>query len=311
MLIPFMALLLFAPPETFTVEGRFRPPAAGSVTLYGATTPFTESTLSDPGGRFRFRKIEAGTYTLSVFVPGRGETRQTIVVTPSTADSRRRVQVEMEMDDARLRREGAVGVSFRALTIPDTARREYQEAQNKLSRRDVEAAEQHLLKAVEIAPNYGEAWNNLGTIAYQTQRFERAEQMFRRALETDETLYAPLVNLGGVLINLMRLEEAEHFNRHAVLKQPADALAQSQLGMTLLGLGRLDQAEKHLREAIRLDPAHFSHPHLHLAEVLWRKDDKRGAADVLERFIGQHPDHPAAAQLRAKIAEIREQNPPR
>jgi tetratricopeptide (TPR) repeat protein len=304
-----LALLLFAPQETFTLEGRFRPPAQGSVVIYGATTPFTESTLSDPGGRFRFRKLEAGTYTLTVFVPGRGETRQTVVVTPSTADNRRRVIVEMEMDDARLRREEAIGVSFRALSIPNEARREYQEAQKHLSRRDVDTAEKLLLKAVEIAPNFGEAWNNLGTLAYQTQRFERAEEMFRRALDTDDTLYAPLVNLGGVLLNLMKLEEAEPFNRHAVLKQPADALAHSQLGMNLLGLGRLDQAEKHLREAIRLDPAHFSEPHLHLAEVLWRKNDRRGAADVLERFLVQHPDHPAAAPLREKIAEIRAQNP--
>ncbi len=300
-----LALLLLAPQETFTVEGRFRPPAQGSVVIYGATTPFTESTLSDAGGRFRFRKLEAGTYTLSVFVPGRGETRQTVVVTQSTADSRRRVVVDLEMDDTRLRREEAIGVSFRALSIPPEARREYQEAQKHLSKRDIEGAEERLWKAVEIAPNFGEAWNNLGTLAYQTQRFSRAEEMFRRALETDETLYAPLVNLGGVLLNLMKLEEAEHYNRHAVLKQPGDALAHSQLGMNLLGLGRLDQAEKHLREAIRLDPAHFSHPHLHLAEVLWRKEDRRGAADVLERFIIQHPDHPAAAELREKIAEIR------
>lgn len=309
MLTLTLALLLQAPPQTFTVEGRFRPPAQGSVTIYGATNPFTESSLSDPGGRFRFRRLEAGTYTLSVFVPGRGETRQTVVVTPSTADARGRVTVDLEMDDARLRREEAIGVSFRALSIPNDARREYQEAQKKLGRRDIEAAEQHLLKAVEIAPNYGEAWNNLGTIAYQTQRYPRAEEMFRRALETDDTLYAPLVNLGGVLLNLGQFAEAEHFNRHAVLKQPGDALAHSQLGMNLLVLGRLDQAEKHLREAIRLDPAHFSHPHLHLAEVLWRKNDRLGAADVLERFIAQHPDHPAAAELRVKIAEIRAQTP--
>ncbi|MBE7542783.1 MAG: tetratricopeptide repeat protein [Bryobacteraceae bacterium] len=300
-----LALLWLAPPPTFTVEGRFQPATQGSVTIYGSTTPFTESTLSDPGGRFRFRNLEAGTYTLSVFVPGRGEARQTVVVTPSTADSRRRVRVEMEMEDGRLRRDVAAGVSMRALSIPREARREYDEAQKRLSRRDVETAEKHLLKAVEIAPEYGEAWNNLGTLAYQTQRYERAAEMFRRSLETDDTLYAPLVNLGGVLLNLQQFAEAEHFNRHAVLKQPGDALAQSQLGMNLLALGRLDQAEKHLLEAIRLDPAHFSHPHLHLAEVLWRRDDKRGAADVLERFLGQHPDYPAAGEMRKKIAEIR------
>lgn len=308
----FLFLALFAlagiplpAQQTFTVEGRFTPSASGSVTLSGATTPFTTSTLSDPGGRFRFGRIEEGTYTLSIFVPNRGELRKTVVVTPSTADSRRRVRLQVDMSEAPLEREAAMGISVRKLSIPDKARNEFREAIKKLSRREIEAAEAHLKRAVEIAPQFGEAWNHLGTIAYQTQRFPLAEEMFRKALETDADLYAPLVNLGGVLINLMRFEEAERYNKLAVLRSPEDALAHSQLGMTLLYLGKLDEAEKPLREAIRLDPAHFSHPQIHLAEVLLRKGKLPETTDMLEGFLKMHPDIQGAEAIRQKIGEFR------
>ncbi len=301
----FLALNTLVAQKTLTLEGRFTPPAVGSVSLHGATTPFVDSTLSQASGTFRFRRVEPGTYTLNVFVPGRGEIRQTVVVTPSNADSKGRVRVNVAMDEAPIQRESALGVSVRALSVPDKAKREYQQAQKKLARRDIEGAQQHLRKAVEIAPHYADAWNYMGTIAYQTQRYTEAEALFRRSLEEDADLYAPLVNLGGVLINLMQFEEAASYNKHAVLRQPHDALAHSQLGMSFLQLGQLSQAEKHLREAIRLDPAHFSYPQLHLAEVLLRQGDIAETANLLEQFLKQHPDHEAATAIRNKITELR------
>lgn len=299
-----IGLVLSAAEKTFTVQGRLLPKAQASVTLAGATTPYNNSTLTTASGEFRFRKIEAGTYTLSAFVPARGEIRQTIVVSPSTADRRNRVRIEIAMEGPQLRREDVGKVSVRSLSIPEGAMREYERAANSLKKRDVEAAEAHLHKAVEIAPHYAEAWNYLGTLAYQTQRYPLAEEMFRRSLEEDNTLYAPLVNLGGVLITLGRLKEAEGYNRHAVLREPGDALAYSQLGMNLLDLDRLDEAEKYLRTAIELDPAHFSHPQLVLADVLARKGKFEEIPAVLEHFLKYHPDHPAASQIREQIEKL-------
>src|SRR6266496_1167967 len=98
-------------------------------------------------------------------------------------------------------------------------------------KRDVAAAEKHLEHAVELAPQFAQAWNNLGTIAYQTRRFPLAGQRFREALRQDPAAYEPLVNLGGVLVTLHKLDEALEVNVHATLVRPHDALAHSQLGM--------------------------------------------------------------------------------
>jgi Tfp pilus assembly protein PilF len=300
--------------QVYELSGAITPAGRGSVTLFGATQPFTASTLTDDGGRFTFRKLAAGAYTLSVYLPGRGEARQTVEVGPGSADSRQRVQVSLalkdsDFDTASEHRRHAV--STRQLTIPERALRDYEDARHDLEKRDVDAAEKHLQHAVELAPQFSTAWNNLGTIAYQTRRFELAEQRFREALKQDPAAYEPLVNLGGVLVTLHKLDEALEVNVHAALTRPNDALAESQLGMTYFELGQFDNAVKHLERARRIDAAHFSHPQLFLAEIHLRRGEKLAAAEVLEDFLAHHPDYPQAQKVRENIVELRRQEPVR
>jgi tetratricopeptide (TPR) repeat protein len=304
-----IAAALPAAEPVYELAGQILPEGAGSVTLYGATHPFTASTLTDESGRFIFKKLLPATYTISVYVPGEGEARQTVEVGPGSADAHRRVRLTLSLRDESFDRtalDRRHAVSRSQLTIPEKAMREYADAQKDLERHDSAAAEQHLLRAVDLAPQFAQAWNNLGTIAYQTRRFRIAEQRFREGLRHDPTAYEPLVNLGGVLINLRKLDEALKVNVHATLLKPNDALAQSQLGMTYFEAGFFDLAIKHLEIARRLDAAHFSHPQLYLAEIYLRREDKRSAAEVLEDFLRHHPDYPEAETMRKRIAEMRQ-----
>jgi tetratricopeptide (TPR) repeat protein len=253
------------------------------------------------------KKLEPGAYTLSVFEPARGEARQTIEVGPSNADAHGRVSLTIQLKDSdfvfadAMRRRHSVDT--RQLAVPEKAIREYQEAQKGLARRDVASATRRLEHAVELAPQFSAAWNNLGTIAYQTRQFARAEECFREALAQDPKAYEPLVNLGGVLVNLHKLDEAWDYNVYAVLERPNDALANAQLGMTYFELGNFEMAERYLGRAREIDPAHFSHPQLLLAEIHLRRGDQRAAAADLEEFLKYHPDWPKAAEMREKIRE--------
>lgn len=293
--------------QQFELSGRFSPEAQASVSLFGVASPFVASTLSD-GGRFTFKKLQPGAYTISIFVPGRGEARQTVEVGPGTADAHQRVQLTLNFKESdfvvadALRRHS---VPASQLTVPEKAVREYEDAQKDLNRRDVDAAVKRLEHAVEMAPQFSAAWNNLGTIAYQTRKFERAAECFRASLEADPTAYEPLVNLGGVLVTLNDLDDAWKYNVYAVLIRPNDALANSQLGMTYFGLGKMDLAEKYFVAARQIDPAHFSHPQLFLAEIHLRRGDRSATADDLEDFLKHHPDWPQATKMREKIDELR------
>jgi tetratricopeptide (TPR) repeat protein len=298
----------------YELRGRLLPAVRASVWLHGATAPFEDSALAGDDGRFRFHGLPAGTYTLGAFVPGRGEMRRTIEVGPSQADARNRVELTVELRDDEFESHDSLRrtalVSTRELAIPDRARREYADAEQRLGRRDVPGAVAHFERAVELAPRFSEAWNHLGTIAYQSRDYNRAESCFRKALEDDPGAFQPLVNLGGVSLNLSKFNEALQYNLYAALTRPNDALANSQLGMSYFYLGNLDLAQKYLTAATRIDPAHFSHPQLILAEIALRRRDRAAAAGELEAFLQYHPDAPEAPAIKEKLAQLRSTSGP-
>lgn len=302
-----LPLAAFAAEPLYELSGRVPVEGRISVSLFGATTPFSEFTWADGNGNFSFKKLRPGAYTVGVFVPVLGEARQTIEIGPGTADRRRRVFLDLRLKDSdfvpdALRRHA---VSTRQLAIPDKARRDYEDAQKDLAKHEVDSAIARLQRAVEVAPQFAAAWNNLGTIAYQTQKFDRAEEYFRKALEQEPEAYEPLVNLGGVLVTVHRLDEALDYNIRAVLTRGNDALANAQLGQTYFQIGNFDLALKYLERARQLDPSHFSHPQLFLAEIHLRRGERRAASADLEDFLSHHPDWPQAVKMRETIAELR------
>ncbi len=300
--------------QTLELRGQIEPaPGKAAVTLDAALGSFTASTISDARGRFKFKKLQPGPYSVTVFIAGAGVSRRTVEVTPSLADPKGRVHAVIPFNPSPVSAGRLAArrntVSVGDLAIPDRAKREYDEAQQKLGGNDVEGAIRHLKRAVEIAPGYMMAWNNLGTIAYHARRFEDAETYFRKALEARPGAFPPAVNLGGVLLYTGKHEEALKFNKYAVETRPRDALANSQLGMTYFLLNQDDEALRYLNAARELDPSHFSSPQLLMAEIHIRRRDRLSAIKELKEFLALHPDSPEAPKVRGFLDRL--MNPPR
>lgn len=293
----------------FTVQGELQPPRPAIVSLHGVQSPLSRQVPVYHDGKFKFRDLPAGTYTIAVFAPKLGEVRQTQSVGPRTADKQGRVRVTVFLNEGRVgspddaERRNTVPIA--SLSIPPKAWKEYEEARKNLARNEIAPAVARLEKAVEIAPNFASAWNNLGTIAYQSRQYPLAEQHFRRAMKADPNSFEPRVNLGGVLLSLGRAEEAVAVNLRCVEERPQDALAHAQLGLAYFVTGDLETAEKHLLAARKLDPGHFSHPQLTLAEIYQRKEKNGAAAAQLEHFLRYHPDDPQAEQIRTRMKALR------
>ncbi len=289
-------------------KGILQPPANAVITLDGFNTTFNGSVLVSANGEFEFKDLRAGTYTLVLGIPSRGEIRRTVEIGPGTADPKNTVQLTLALQDSLFtrpapRREGTV--SLRELAIPEKARKAYAESQRQLARRNQKKAIESLQEAVRLAPEFSGAWNNLGTLFYKSAQYEKAEESFRAALAASPESFEPLVNLGGVLLTLERPSDAYTFNLYAVLERPEDALANSQMGMNYFALGRMDLARKYLSEARRIDPGHFSRPQLLLAEICLRRGDKRGAVRELEEFLRYHPDVPNRTKIEESIRKLK------
>lgn len=292
----------------YRIRGSLQPPAPAVVTLDGFSTPFSASVLVSSNGQFEFKGLRAGTYSVIVGVPNRGEIRRTVEVGPGSADARNSIQFSLVLEDSLFTKEPAKRqgtVSMRDLAIPENARKAYKDAQRQLAHRNQKKAIELFQLAVRLAPEFSGAWNNLGTLFYKSAQYEKAEQSFRAALTASPGSYEPLVNLGGVLLTLHRASDAYTFNLYAVLERPEDALANSQMGMNYFALGRMDLARKYLDEARRIDPGHFSRPQLLLAEICLRSGDHRGAARELEEYLRYHPDVPNRAKIEASIQRLK------
>jgi Tfp pilus assembly protein PilF len=297
-----------AQPAVFELSGQVVPAFGGRVTIFGTASPFSTTAFVDVTGRFHFKKLRPGLYTLSIFSRRRGEARRTVEIGLASADAKGRIALLLELKDSDFvfaATANSQSISARQLAIPSAAQRDYEEAQRELQRHNTEAATKRLERAVERAPQFSVAWNGLGVIAYQTRQYARAEQCFRNAMESDPRAFEPLVNLGGVMVSLHKLDEAMDYNLKAVLDRPNDALANAQLGMTYFMLGRYDLASQYLERTREIDPANMTYPQLMLFQIHVRRGEPGAAASDLEDFLARHPDWPQALKVRETIAGLR------
>ncbi len=275
-----------------------------TVVIHAAASSFSNSTQV-LGSNFKFKGLEPGTYTVATVVRGLGEGRQSVEVSPSLADKKGRVRVELRLTVPDARKGAGHTVSVRLLSIPQRAWGKYQRALGELKKRHADRAVELLTEISEETPQFLEALNLLGTIYYHKRDLGHAEEYFRLALKQDPEAYEPTVNLGGTVLNQNRLQEALSLNQKAVSMRPADPLAQAQLGFTYFALGRPADAILHLTEAKRLDPLHFSHPQMTLAEIYMRQGQAKAAAAELEEFVRLHPDHPNSQRIRQELPRLR------
>src|SRR5262249_19662589 len=99
-----------------------------TVALCGLGTPYNGRTSTDERGRFRFRELNPGTYSLEIDVPDGGMLLQTVELTESFADSKRTVRLDFELPgESRRSAPGSEALDFvsaRRLSIPERSTEE-------------------------------------------------------------------------------------------------------------------------------------------------------------------------------------------
>ena len=297
------------PPRLFELHGTVTPPQRVVVTLYGAVTPFHRRVFSGSSGRFSFKRVPHGTYTVSVSHPNLGESNTTIEITKSFADAKGRVETSVSLMRSVVSARQALiesnTIDARDLSISPKAKLLLKRAQRKLGRGRIDAAISTLEKAVSISDKFVEAWNLMGTIYYQQEKYKRAEELFRKAVLLDEHAFEPVVNLGGTLLSMKRPTEALPYNNFAVSARPESALANVQMGINYFLLGEDRKALLYLNKSKHLDPYHFAHPQLILAQIYSRRGRPHAAQRELEDFLLRHPDSHLSERVRVGIERLK------
>ena len=307
--------LMAAPlPEKLTLRGVVRlaeegtPVRGALVHLDSLGGDSYDETYTWVGGRFSFKKLPAGQYSVIVLARGYPKVRKTIDITPSFADSSGKVEITVEIQRpgaGQRARDLQQTVSVRRLTISKKAEKEYERARKAAVQSDYKAMVRHLKKAIELEPQFAEAMNDLGTHYHRAQRYEEAIELFRSAARVDPDAFTPHLNLGGSLLEAGRPIEALEANGRALELDSDDSLAHAQMGIALFTLGHSQTALFHLNEAKRIDPGSAASPQLILAEIYFRQGRKNRALLELEEFLALHPDLPSAVNVRKKIESLK------
>ncbi|MFH1985911.1 MAG: tetratricopeptide repeat protein [Pseudomonadota bacterium] len=183
-------------------------------------------------------------------------------------------------------------------------------------------ARKHFDRALELKPDYLEAWFNLGRLLrsvgeagravsclqkvisidagsamahaemgellLETGHGGEAAECFKRALVLEPEYLEARHNLGIALHDSGRLEAAVSVFEEVIARRPGEAQAYNHLGVVLHDLGRKDAAKARYQKALEIDPT-LTAAHNNLGNLLQDAGHMAAAADCYHRAIAIDP----------------------
>ncbi|MEX3937456.1 tetratricopeptide repeat protein, partial [Paraburkholderia phymatum] len=156
---------------------------------------------------------------------------------------------------------------------------------------ELEAAAKSYGKALALAPDYAQAYSNLGHVQREQGKLDEAIGSYRQAIALQPDLRAAHHGLSAVLRARGDLAGAAAGLRHAI--DASDPHAHNDLASALCETGDLTGAEAHCRIALSLDPG-FAVAHSNLGGVLRRQKRFTEAIESCRRAIQLDPQLAAA-----------------
>ncbi len=123
-------------------------------------------------------------------------------------------------------------------------------------RRELTAAEREFGAAIEIRPDFAEAYNNLGLTLSDLGRKEEAVAAFKKAIELAPEAPEAYNNLGCLYKVKKDFQQAVEFFNQAIAKRQDYALAYFNLGLAYEETEKFDLAIKSWEKVLALQPTH-------------------------------------------------------
>jgi len=145
-------------------------------------------------------------------------------------------------------------------------------------------------KAIELNPNYADAYNGLGNALYNQKKLDEAIAAYRKAIELNPNYADAYKGLGNALYKQEKLDEAIAAYRKAIQLNPNYAAAYNNLGNALKVQKKLDEAIAAYRKAIQLD-SNFAFPYNGLGNALYKQKKLDEAIAAYRKAIQLDPNH--------------------
>ncbi|HQU16939.1 MAG: hypothetical protein B7Z66_06470 [Chromatiales bacterium 21-64-14] len=157
---------------------------------------------------------------------------------------RHRDEAEQCHRQAALLDKGTVGIRFNLANFLSASDRD----------EDLEEAKSIFIDVIKIEPTHFGAWNNLGTLLFETGYTSAARTAYSAAVTHHPNEVKAHVNLGNVLLYMDDLPAAEEQFNIALDLQPDLAPAHQGLASLLQRRGNGDQAKRHIHKGFGTQP---------------------------------------------------------
>lgn len=255
-------------------------------------------TQVNSSGSFELRGISAGSYRARVLKDD-GVVYTTWVTIRTDGGP-----LNIEVPPAKGARPASGTVSMHRLThkVPKKAMKEMNRSVDARRKGDIENSLAHLQKAVEIDPEFTEAYVNLGARYMELKRFDDAQATLEKAVSIDPHCPEAHSNLALIYITKRMTKEAEASARRSVELNDGSPKAHFVLAYALLAQNpRSLEALRHFERAAPF----FPKAHLGAAQIFAAQGDRASAEKAVKEYLdsGDQTNRAMAQTFLAKLQQ--------
>ena len=199
-------------------------------------------------------------------------------------------------------------VSASDLNVPQKARKEVDKANEAMAEQNWKKAQEHLDKAIAIAPQYATAYNNLGVLYAKTNDLPHEEEALKKAIAADDHFAPAFVNYGKMCILQKNFPQAETLLQKAVTVEPGNVESLMLLADAEYMNRHFEAAIVSARQAHSADKEHPSFVHYIAARSYQQENRQQDALAEFQLFLLEEPKGPRADHVRGDVAKIEANN---
>jgi Flp pilus assembly protein TadD len=264
---------------------------------------FTDDQKTDDMGKFSFDGLVPSTYHLSIEGQGFQPYSSDLDISMSKMAIE---QITLRFAKDPNAKEGAPtgSVNARIAQIPSKARKEFDAGQKSMQAQDgLPTAVLHFQKAIDLYPQYAEAYQLLGVMHLQVGKFAEAEPALQKATEIEPNMSTAYFALGICRNQMRKYPEAETALLKGLELDPASADGHYQLANTYWALERWQDSESHAQKAVTLKPD-LAGAHVLEGDIALRKRDMQGALKEYKEGLRLDPKGAMAGPTEQMISKI-------
>ena len=268
-------------------------------------TAYQTETSTDIQGRFDFDGLPNTTFHLTIEGQGFRPYDSFIDISMSKmAYEMITLRLDREPDAKAIPPEGPRGaVNARISQITPEAHKEFDLGKQGMQANDVPGSLRHFQKAIDLYPNYAEAYQLMGVVNLETGKLADAEPQLAKATEIEPKLTTAFFALGICRNQMAKYAEAETALARGLELDPNSADGHYHIAETYWNLGRFDDSEPHARKSLELKPD-MAPAHVLIGNSMLRKRDAPGALKEFKEYLRLAPQGEFAAGTRAAVERL-------